>query len=98
MAKFEPYGEQVVVQPDKKEEEHYSTGEVKLWTPDSDWYAEGTIISQGEGVYQSGNLIAPRHKPGDKIIYASKAAVPFKPAGEGMVLVKMGQIFGRKVK
>lgn len=100
MAKFEPFGEQVVVQPDKREEGE--SGLIgpgsSLWLPSDDWYAEGTVVSQGEGTYQNGNLIPPRHKPGDKIIYMAKAAVLFKPAGEGLVLVKTSQILGRKVK
>lgn len=95
MAKFTPFGEQVIIQPNED-----ADLETKILLLEKPFYAEGTVVSVGPGIrtphsVAGESFLAPEVKPGDKVIYMRAAGIKFPPAGEGMLLLKASQVLGK---
>lgn len=90
MAKFTPFGDQLVIQPADEEQEGLI---VRL---DKAPYAEGTVVSAGDGTYlQNGEKVLPRSKVGERVIYMRAAAFDLDVAGKGLKLVRDASVLGK---
>ena len=96
MAKFEPFGDFMVVRPCEDEEKRLI--EV-VGDEGVDLYPGGIVIAMGPGARgPEGGLVPMPCGVGDKVIYNRRAAFPLKVAGEGNVVIKASQLLGRAKK
>jgi len=95
MAKIEPLGDRVVIRPTPKEE--VSKGGIVLPDTAQEKPQEGKIIAVGPGrLTEDGKRIAMEVKKGDKVIYSKYAGTEFKLDDEDLVIMREGDILGRK--
>jgi len=95
MAKIEPLGDRVVIKPTAKEE--VSKGGIVLPDTAQEKPQEGKIIAVGPGrLTEEGKRIAMEVKKGDKVIYSKYAGTEFKLDDEELVIMREGDILGRK--
>jgi len=95
MAKIEPLGDRVVIKPTAKEE--VSKGGIVLPDTVQEKPQEGKIIAVGPGrLTEDGKRIAMEVKKGDKVIYSKYAGTEFKLDDEDLVIMREGDILGRK--
>jgi len=95
MAKIEPLGDRVVIQPAPKEE--VSKGGIVLPDTVKEKPQEGKIIAVGPGkLNEDGNRIAMEVKKGDKVIYSKYAGTEFKLDDEEVVIMRESDILAKK--
>ena len=95
MAKIEPLGDRVVIKPTAKEE--VSKGGIVLPDTVQEKPQEGKIIAVGPGrLTEDGKRIAMEVKKGDKVIYSKYAGTEFKLDDEELVIMREGDILGKK--
>jgi len=95
MAKIEPLGDRVVIQPTPKEE--VSKGGIVLPDTAKEKPQEGKIIAVGPGrLTEDGKRIAMEVKKGDKVIYSKYAGTEFKLDDEELVIMREGDILAKK--
>lgn len=95
MAKIEPLGDRVVIRPTPKEE--VSKGGIVLPDTAQEKPQEGKIIAAGPGrLTEDGKRIAMEVKKGDKVIYSKYAGTEFKLDDEDLVIMREGDILGKK--
>jgi chaperonin GroES len=95
MAKIEPLGDRVVIKPPPKEE--VSKGGIVLPDTAQEKPQEGKIIAVGPGrLTEDGKRIAMEVKKGDKVIYSKYAGTEFKLDDEDLVIMREGDILGKK--
>ena len=95
MAKIEPLGDRVVIKPTAKEE--VSKGGIVLPDTAKEKPQEGKIIAVGPGrLTEDGKRIAMEVKKGDKVIYSKYAGTEFKLDDEELVIMREGDILGKK--
>ena len=95
MAKIEPLGDRVVIKPTAKEE--VSKGGIVLPDTAQEKPQEGKIIAVGPGrLTEDGKRIAMEVKKGDKVIYSKYAGTEFKLDDEELVIMREGDILGKK--
>ncbi len=95
MAKIEPLGDRVVIKPTAKEE--VSKGGIVLPDTVKEKPQEGKIIAVGPGrLTEDGKRIAMEVKKGDKVIYSKYAGTEFKLDDDDLVIMREGDILGRK--
>ena len=95
MAKIEPLGDRVVIKPTPKEE--VSKGGIVLPDTAQEKPQEGKIIAVGPGrLTEDGKRIAMEVKKGDKVIYSKYAGTEFKLDDEDLVIMREGDILGKK--
>jgi chaperonin GroES len=95
MAKIEPLGDRVVIKSTPKEE--VSRGGIVLPDTAQEKPQEGKIIAVGPGrLTEEGKRIAMEVKKGDKVIYSKYAGTEFKLDDEDLVIMREGDILGKK--
>ena len=95
MAKIEPLGDRVVIQPTAKEE--VSKGGIVLPDTAQEKPQEGKIIAVGPGrLTEDGKRIAMDVKKGDKVIYSKYAGTEFKLDDEELVIMREGDILAKR--
>ena len=95
MAKIEPLGDRVVIQPTAKEE--VSKGGIVLPDTAQEKPQEGKIIAVGPGrLTEDGKRIAMEVKKGDKVIYSKYAGTEFKLDDEELVIMREGDILAKR--
>jgi chaperonin GroES len=95
MAKIEPLGDRVVIQPTPKEE--VSKGGIVLPDTAKEKPQEGKIIAVGPGrLTEDGKRIAMEVKKGDKVIYSKYAGTEFKLDDEELVIMREGDILAKR--
>jgi len=95
MAKIEPLGDRVVIQPTPKEE--VSKGGIVLPDTAKEKPQEGKIIAVGPGrLTEDGKRIAMEVKKGDKVIYSKYAGTEFKLDNEELVIMRESDILAKK--
>ena len=95
MAKIEPLGDRVVIKPPPKEE--VSKGGIVLPDTAQEKPQEGKIIAVGPGrLTEDGKRIAMEVKKGDKVIYSKYAGTEFKLDDDDLVIMREGDILGKK--
>ena len=95
MAKIEPLADRVVIKPPPKEE--VSKGGIVLPDTAQEKPQEGKIIAVGPGrLTEDGKRIAMEVKKGDKVIYSKYAGTEFKLDDEDLVIMREGDILGKK--
>ena len=95
MGKIEALGDRVVIKPTPKEE--VSKGGILLPDTAQEKPQEGKIIAVGPGrLTEDGKRIAMEVKKGDKVIYSKYAGTEFKLDDEDLVIMREGDILGRK--
>jgi chaperonin GroES len=95
MAKIEPLGDRVVIKPTAKEE--VSKGGIVLPDTAQEKPQEGKIIAVGPGrLTEDGKRIAMEVKKGDKVIYSKYAGTEFKLDDDDVVIMREGDILGKK--
>ncbi len=96
-AKIKPLGDRVVIKPIPKEE--VSKGGIVL--PDTatkEKPQEGKIIAVGPGrLTEEGQRIPMEVKTGDKVIYSKYAGTEFKLGDDELIIMREGDILGKKV-
>ncbi|NAZ36505.1 co-chaperone GroES [Rubellimicrobium sp. CFH 75288] len=93
MASFKPLHDRVLVRRVQSEEKTKGG----LIIPDSakEKPAEGEVIAVGEGARKdSGELIAPSVKPGDRILFGKWSGTEVTLDGEEMLIMKESDILG----
>lgn len=94
-AKIKPLGDRVVIKPIPKEE--VSKGGIVLPDTVKEKPQEGEIIAVGPGkLSEDGKRIAMEVKVGDTVIYSKYAGTEFKLDDEELVIMREGDILGRK--
>jgi chaperonin GroES len=97
MAKIEPLGDRVVIKPIPKEE--VSKGGIVLPDTVQEKPQEGKIIAVGPGrLSEDGKRIAMEVKKGDTVIYSKYAGTEFKLDDEELVIMREGDILGKRSK
>ena len=95
MAKIEPLGDRVVIKPTPQED--VSKGGIVLPDTAKEKPQEGKIIAVGPGrLTEEGTRIAMEVKKGDKVIYSKYAGTEFKIDDEELVIMREGDILGKK--
>lgn len=95
MAKIEPLGDRVVIEPTPKED--VSKGGIVLPDTAKEKPQEGKIIAVGPGrLTEDGKRIAMEVKKGDKVIYSKYAGTEFKLDDEEVVIMREGDILAKK--
>jgi len=96
-AKIKPLGDRVVIKPIPKEE--VSKGGIVL--PDTatkEKPQEGKIVAVGPGrLTEEGQRIPMEVKTGDKVIYSKYAGTEFKLGDDELIIMREGDILGKKV-
>ena len=96
MAKIEPLGDRVVIEPTPQEE--VSKGGIVLPDTAKEKPQEGKIIAVGPGrLTEEGKRIAMDVKKGDKVIYSKYAGTEFKLNGEELIIMREGDILAKKI-
>ena len=91
--KFTPLHDRVLVR--RIEGEEKTKGGLIIPDTAKEKPSEGEVISVGEGARKdSGELIAPVVKPGDRILFAKWSGTEVKIDGEDLLIMKESDIMG----
>ena len=86
-----PLGDRVVVE--REESEQKTAGGILLPDSAKDKPARGTVVSVGEGKFDSkGNRHPLQVKPGDRVVFTSYAGEAFKVGDEELLLMREDDI------
>jgi chaperonin GroES len=86
MAKIQPLGDRVLIQPLEAEEK--TKGGIILPDTAKEKQQEGKVIAAGKGRVEDGKTIALEVKVGDKVLYGKYSGTEIKVDGEEMLIVK----------
>jgi chaperonin GroES len=86
MAKIQPLGDRVLIQPLEAEEK--TKGGIILPDTAKEKQQEGKVIAAGKGRVEDGKVIELEVKVGDKVLYGKYSGTEIKIDGEDMLIVK----------
>jgi len=86
--KIVPLGDRVLVKPVREEDKKTKSGIIIPETIDKEKPEQGKVIAVGEGKYENGELVAPRVKVGDTIIFSKYSPDEIKVEGEEYYILK----------
>ena len=86
MAKVQPLGDRVLLQPLEAEEK--TSGGIIVPDSAKEKPQEGKIIAVGKGKVEAGKVIPTEVKVGDKVLYGKYSGTEIKVDGEEMLIVK----------
>jgi chaperonin GroES len=86
MAKIQPLGDRVLIQPMEAEEK--TKGGIILPDTAKEKQQEGKVIAVGKGRVEDGKTIAVDVKVGDKVLFGKYSGTEIKVDGEDMLIVK----------
>jgi chaperonin GroES len=86
MAKIQPLGDRVLIQPLEAEEK--TKGGIILPDTAKEKQQEGKVMAAGKGRVEDGKTIALEVKVGDKVLYGKYSGTEIKVDGEEMLIVK----------
>jgi chaperonin GroES len=86
MAKIQPLGDRVLIQPLEAEEK--TKGGIILPDTAKEKQQEGKVMAAGKGRVEDGKVIALEVKVGDKVLYGKYSGTEIKVDGEEMLIVK----------
>jgi chaperonin GroES len=86
MAKIQPLGDRVLIQPLEAEEK--TKGGIILPDTAKEKQQEGKVVAVGKGRVEDGKVVAIEVKVGDKVLYGKYSGTEIKVDGEDMLIVK----------
>lgn len=86
MAKVQPLGDRVLLQPLEAEEK--TKGGIILPDTAKEKPQEGKVVAVGKGKMEDGKAVKVEVKVGDKVLYAKYSGTEIKVDGEEMLIVK----------
>jgi chaperonin GroES len=86
MAKIQPLGDRVLIQPLEAEEK--TKGGIILPDTAKEKQQEGKVIAVGKGRLDDGKPVALEVKVGDKVLYGKYSGTEIKVDGDEMLIVK----------
>ncbi len=86
MAKVQPLGDRVLLQPLEAEEK--TAGGIIVPDSAKEKPQEGKIVAVGKGKVENGKTVAMEVKVGDKVLYGKYSGTEIRVEGEDMLIVK----------